>query len=527
MFHVQIKGTFKKIKGNKKEKFNTRIDDLIFFEKTNGHCLYFNVAMKVVNGKVTKIPYYHFFSNFELKQIIESMRDNNNSKRMLSYTKMGDIKDFVGILKNLKEDLNQVVLSKEEFAAMKAKAEDFYVSRRLVIPDNSSLESLYGEALTIYANSTILPGYKVAIGMVTLEENSFDEDLVFKIEFGDIDTVYAHSASSIDRVVKGIEISKSIKLFVREITNKKAITISFDYVLNEEETVKTLEFSHKIIKYLRTNNEIKINDILMKFDSALKTDNSDFEEFERAHSQILKAMRHFEMNLDEIIKNISERQVTELLYMYDIDQGKIINEEEKLVYFEFGLNAYYFFLSRSAVYNILSKEYESKLYLKVETDTGAYEDVPHFIMVTRDIHKVYNFNFKAVQDRINEKVLKNNCDGVFNNYELELISDYDNSRDSRVLRLASLINKLLLEKDTNDIIEKINYWQIKARKEGLAFDDIKELKDIVQDSSFTEDIHLAAKVLINTKFKDEFNLENEDFDSIKHYPIYSLVKNLD
>ncbi|VEI34234.1 Uncharacterised protein [Listeria grayi] len=386
---------------------------------------------------------------------------------------------------------------------------------------------MYGETFTLYAKSTTLPGYKAAIGKVTLEKKLFDEVLDFKIEFGDITTVYVSSASSIDRVVEGIEISKSIKLFIREIANKKAITISFDYVLNEEETMETLEFSHKIIKYLRTNNEIKINDILIKFDSTLKTDTSDFEEFERAHSQILKAMRHFEMNIDENIKNISEKQIKELLYMYDIEQGKIINEEEKLVYFKFGLKVYYFLLGKSGVYNILWKDFESKHFLKVELDDETYEYVPNFIMVTRDIHKVYNFNFKAVQDRINESVLENNWDEVFNKYELELISDYDNSRDSRVLSLASLINKLLLEKDTNNIVEKINYWQIIARKESLSFDDIKELKDIVRDSSFAEDIHLAAKVLINTKFKGEFNLENENFEPIKQYPIYNLVKILD
>ncbi|EAC9481063.1 hypothetical protein B5H44_14150, partial [Listeria monocytogenes] len=198
-----------------------------------------------------------------------------------------------------------------------------------------------------------------------------------------------------------------------------------------------------------------------------------------------------------------------------------------LVYFKFGLKVYYFLFGKSGVYNILSKDFESKHFLKVETDNETYEYVPNFIMVTRDIHKVYNFNFKTVQDRINESVLENNWDEVFNKYELELISDYDNSKDSRVLSLASLINKLLLEKDTNNILEKINHWQIIARKEGLAFDDIKELKDIVRDSSFAEDIHLAAKVLINTRFKGEFNLEQENFEPIKQYPIYNLVNFLD
>ncbi|EDN9775833.1 hypothetical protein GJW47_14650, partial [Listeria monocytogenes] len=494
-FHVQIKGTTQEIKNKKRPTFRTNRNDLIFFENTNKHCLYFNIAVEIVEGKAIKIPYYRFFSNFELNQIIEDMKKNNNTDRMLSYTKMGDIKGFIAILQNLKEDLSQVVPSQEDFQSIKTKSKDFYVSRTLVIPDSSSLESLYGETFTLYAKSTTLPGYKAAIGKVTLKKELFDEDLDFKIEFGDITTVYVSSASSIDRVVEGIEISKSIKLFIREIANKKAITVSFDYVLNEEETMETLEFSHKIIKYLRTNNEIKINNILIKFDSALKKDTSDFEEFERAHSQILRAMIHFEMNLDESIKNISERQVKELLYMYDIEQGKTINEEEKLVYFKFGLKVYYFLFGKSGVYNILSKDFESKHFLKVETDNETYEYVPNFIMVTRDIHKVYNFNFKTVQDRINESVLENNWDEVFNKYELELISDYDNSKDSRVLSLASLINKLLLEKDTNNILEKINHWQIIARKEGLAFDDIKELKDIVRDSSFAEDIHLAAKVL--------------------------------
>ncbi|EAD8785503.1 hypothetical protein AF060_16260, partial [Listeria monocytogenes] len=115
----------------------------------------------------------------------------------------------------------------------------------------------------------------------------------------------------------------------------------------------------------------------------------------------------------------------------------------------------------------------------------------------------------------------------FNRYELQLISDYDNNRDKRVLSLAASINELLLEKEPNNMIEKINYWQIVARKKGLSSDDIKELKDIVQDSNYTEDVHLAAKVLINTRFKGEFSLEKDSLDSIREYPIYNLVNTID
>ncbi|CUL57026.1 TPA: hypothetical protein REB85_002887 [Listeria monocytogenes] len=525
VFYVQYKGTFEKIKERITEKFNIKLDDLKFYEKTNGHCLYFKIALKVVNGKVIETPYYHFFSRFELNRLIEDMSNNNKVNRRVKFTKMGDIKSFQAILQNLKGDLNQCVISKEKLAKMKANPEGINISREIVITDDSSLESLYGEEFILYAKSEF--GEKVAVGSVTFEKQLFDENLDFVIEFGDIDTVYPHSASSIDRTMKGIEITKSIKLYIRELTGNKGITISFNYSLNEEETMETLVFSHKIMEYLRTNGEIKINGYAMKINSNVESDTSNFEEFSKGHFQILNAMKHFEMNLDESIKNVTGKQVKELLYMYDIEQGKIINEEVKLVYFEFGVKVYYFLLFENGVRNILAEDFESKMFLKVETNNGLYEYVPNFIMATRDIHKVHNYNFKDVQDRINESVLENNWDEVFNKYELEMITDFDNSRDSRVLSIASLINKLLLEKEPNNIIEKINYWQILARKEGLSFDDIKELKDIVQDSNYTEDVHLAAKLLINTRFKGEFSLEKDSLDSIKEYPIYNLVNNLD
>ncbi|EAG7096401.1 hypothetical protein D1190_15115, partial [Listeria monocytogenes] len=171
--------------------------------------------------------------------------------------------------------------------------------------------------------------------------------------------------------------------------------------------------------------------------------------------------------------------------------------------------------------------FDKQLYLRVKIDDKSYEHIPNFMLVTQNIHKVYNFNFEAVQNKINESVLQNNQEMLFNRYELQLISDYDNNRDKRVLSLAASINELLLEKEPNNMIEKINYWQIVARKKGLSSDDIKELKDIVQDSNYTEDVHLAAKVLINTRFKGEFSLEKDSLDSIREYPIYNLVNTID
>ncbi|MFH5563167.1 hypothetical protein ACHI15_15400, partial [Listeria monocytogenes] len=195
--------------------------------------------------------------------------------------------------------------------------------------------------------------------------------------------------------------------------------------------------------------------------------------------------------------------------------------------FEFGSRAYYFIFSKNNVYNILSENFDKQLYLRVKIDDKSYEHIPNFMLVTQNIHKVYNFNFEAVQNKINESVLQNNQEMLFNRYELQLISDYDNNRDKRVLSLAASINELLLEKEPNNMIEKINYWQIVARKKGLSSDDIKELKDIVQDSNYTEDVHLAAKVLINTRFKGEFSLEKDSLDSIREYPIYNLVNTID
>ncbi|EAD4766657.1 hypothetical protein EON12_15615, partial [Listeria monocytogenes] len=118
--------------------------------------------------------------------------------------------------------------------------------------------------------------------------------------------------------------------------------------------------------------------------------------------------------------------------------------------------------------------FDKQLYLRVKIDDKSYEHIPNFMLVTQNIHKVYNFNFEAVQNKINESVLQNNQEMLFNRYELQLISDYDNNRDKRVLSLAASINELLLEKEPNNMIEKINYWQIVARKKGLSSDDIKE-----------------------------------------------------
>ncbi|EAF0171387.1 hypothetical protein CDI44_15360, partial [Listeria monocytogenes] len=248
-------------------------------------------------------------------------------------------KSFQAILQNLKGDLHQFVISKEKLAEMKANPEGVHISRELVITDYSSLESLYGEEFTLYAKGEF--GEKGAVGSVTFEKQLFDESLDFIIEFGYIDTVYAQSTSSIDRTMKGIEITKSIKLYIRELADKRGINISFNYSLNEEETIETLARSHKIMEYLRTNGKIKINGYAMEINLNVESDTSNFEEFSKVHFQILNAMRHFEMNLGESIKNISEKQVKELLYMYDIEQGKTISEKDRLVYFEFGSRAYY------------------------------------------------------------------------------------------------------------------------------------------------------------------------------------------
>jgi len=134
-FNTQIKGSTKRIKSYKSKsvKFKIKKEDLNFYEKTYGNCLFFYVSISCTNRKKSYIPYYLFFSRQDLLSEIRNMGDKQS--RMLPFSVMPvDHEIFRILLKNYQNDLNQQTLDKTIFEAVRSDKKSFPLTRKFYPP---------------------------------------------------------------------------------------------------------------------------------------------------------------------------------------------------------------------------------------------------------------------------------------------------------------------------------------------------------------------------------------------------------
>lgn len=140
-----------------------------------------------------------------------------------------------------------------------------------------------------------------------------------------------------------------------------------------------------------------------------------------------------------------------------------------------------------------------------------------------------NFNAKVIMKSFDE--MECNDDNLFlaNGMLLEMIGAYDVSKNSEIIDCCKYCYEKILSYDHDDnILFKINFWQIKKRLFQLSEKDKDEIKETLKIS---EEISIRWSLSVLNDEKDEsvelfkvMSIEEQEY--LKKYPIYSIFEKL-
>ena len=157
---------------------------------------------------------------------------------------------------------------------------------------------------------------------------------------------------------------------------------------------------------------------------------------------------------------------------------------------------------------------------------GKYFNIPLFEHVdTHVIKNLYRYDYDWLKEQIDGSDVNRYTAEYLNQAALKLISIFDENKDCKALELAQYQFDKISELENDKPYFIINVLQLKKRREGLAEQDIKILREVAAVSDLQ--ISFGANVLLgdNDKAKQAFEkMGKETQELIKEYPIYYLYE---
>lgn len=157
---------------------------------------------------------------------------------------------------------------------------------------------------------------------------------------------------------------------------------------------------------------------------------------------------------------------------------------------------------------------------------GKYFNIPLFEHVdTHVIKNLYRYDYDWLKEQIDGSDVNRYTAEYLNQAALKLISIFDENKDCKALELAQYQFDKISELENDKPYFIINVLQLKKRREGLAEQDIKKLREVAAVSDLQ--ISFGANVLLgdNDKAKQAFEkMGKETQELIKEYPIYYLYE---
>jgi len=358
-----------------------------------------------------------------------------------------------------------------------------------------------------------------------LSKQLFYEDHDFIIKIGDYPNIVINSDSKLTRILEGLEITKSFRIYISEAED---LEVRFDFRINEKENMETLKCSLNYFSRIMEDKGFVLDGTFIQFPDDDSDKVKQILKFKKIHDKLIEAMELFLMNMDEKIENVKDDQVNQVIELLEIKKGKIQNKVSEIIHLQFGTHVYYFIIEDNCVYNLFDDKISSKFEFSLIHENDKVFHVPPFFLADENISSIFNFDIEKIKIQIIDTIENEECDELMNQYELVLLRNYDKDKSKQILNLAKLVNDLLIKKDPNNDVEIINKYQIVSRMgEKLKMKDLQILNELITQSDSNE-IKFAAKLLTNLHIS-EYNLENEfnllsdeEKKSFKEFPIYKL-----
>lgn len=152
-----------------------------------------------------------------------------------------------------------------------------------------------------------------------------------------------------------------------------------------------------------------------------------------------------------------------------------------------------------------------------------------------DIDLIYNelINFKPTDT--------SNYLNILNTFLLKIIHSFDQTSNLKILKTCQKLSEFLLSKELNNILFKINKYQIDLRlgakiypektlKDILSIEDLITLENQINKHENKEFLLIAINILNGDKDKTKYylqQLKNKDKTMFESFPIYNLYKKLE
>ena len=285
--------------------------------------------------------------------------------------------------------------------------------------------------------------------------------------------------------------------------NVGELSLSFKLSEADEKTFKALNLE-ELLSYYKDIDEVleKLN-VKKDLDLDSATEN-DYKKIDCLIKCILK---------NEFISNKPDNipsQATMKISNISVTLICLINKENETEY-QFK-NAYDkdFFIY---VFDKENQENQAPLICYLKKNNFLYDDNIDYDLI---IENITNFKLNPMLLTFTNKLL------------LEMLLAYDENKNEKLYISISILSNFLLEKDKqNKDVAKINYYQVKQRKNKLTSGELQEINEI-QSKTERDTIKIACLILMKSYDLAQAlidSLPDEEKQEFIQYPIYNLLKN--
>ena len=494
---VQVKAT-EKIRNNSYSIEKIYLE--MFAKDGNGTLLF---VVDVTNKKV----YYKNLFQVEIEKILEQFKNGQKTKSIkieLAESEGKNIIDKVcenfwehskiqrNVTKIDSQNYNDILEDNMEFKITKFD-EDMYV----YIKDNRTKK--YNYMLNDIQEIMMTNSRKIEI----LSNNN---KYLLKIE-------YVFSDMKLKKVIIGDTITIS------------TTTSRIDFELENTNIKDTIEIIKFILDCIK-EQKIEIKDLLsIDLKGFPKEYGIFFEERLAYLKKIQNKLNKYGVEFENKIKDFNEDDWKMFNILINLNNYKKA-QENNIVYLEIKDKFIFVLLIKEKEGLIKDYNYFEEIKESFECILGdkLYKFSPYITLKKEELIKALNMNTRTIEKSI-KKIYTPELSEYYNSFLLEVFKAYDETKETKWLKLAEMIITLIISKEKeNNNIYIINKYQILKRKRKLTDKEKNKLKAIY-DSDDNIMIKASCAILIGNSYDFKFNFEKlkkKEKEEFQKYPIYNL-----
>ena len=495
---VQVKST-RKIKNNSYSIEKTYLD--MFAKDGNGTLLF---VVDVTNKKV----YYKNLFQVEIEKILEQFKDGQKSKSIKIKLVEREEKNIIdkvceNFWKHSKIQRNVTKIDSQNYKDILEKNREFKITKfdgdtYVYIKDN--ITKKYNYMLNDIQEIMMTNSRKIEI----LSNNN---KYLLKIE-------YVFSDMKLKKVIIGDTITIS--------TTTNRIDFELENT-NIKDTIEIIKFILDCIK----EQKIEIKDLLsIDLKGFPKEYGIFFEERLAYLKKIQNKLNKYGVEFKNKIKDFNEDDWKMFNILINLNNYKKA-QENNIVYLEIKDKFIFVLLIKEKEGLIKDYNYfeEIKESFECILEDKLYKFSPYITLKKEELIKALNMNTRTIEKSI-KKIYTPELSEYYNSFLLEVLKAYDETKETKWLKLAEMIITLIISKEKgNNNIYIINKYQILKRKRKLIDKEKNELKAIY-DLDDNIMIKVSCAILIDNSYDFKFNFEKlnkKEKEEFQKYPIYNLL----